>query len=122
MAESKLRIDERHEADVTVLTLTGEIRLDDGDLAFRRKIHELLANKRVKIVVDLGGVTTVDSSGVGMMVAKLKTVRENGGDLRIARLNSRGQQLFTLLKLRTAFEVFDDESTAVRSFGFRPGS
>jgi hypothetical protein len=56
-----------------------------------------------------------------MMAAKLKTVREVGGDVRLLNLNARGQRLFTLAKLRTAFETFDDEAAAVRSFGFRPG-
>jgi anti-sigma B factor antagonist len=120
MAESKLRIEERQVDDVTVLTLSGEMRLDDGDLAFRRKIHELVADQRVQIVVDLGGVTSIDSSGVGMMAAKLKTVRESGGDLRLLHLNARGQRLFTLAKLRTAFETFEDEASALRSFEYRP--
>ena len=120
MTESKLRIEERQVDDVTILTLSGEMRLDDGDLAFRRKIHELVASQRVRIVVDLGGVTMIDSSGVGMMAAKLKTVRESGGDLRLLHLNARGQRLFTLAKLKTAFETFEDEPTALRSFEFRP--
>jgi len=122
MAESKLRIDERVADDVTILTLAGEMRLDDGDLAFRRKIHELVAERRVKIVVDLGEVLSIDSSGVGMLAAKLKTVRESGGDLRLLHLNARGQRLFTLAKLRTAFETFDDEASALRSFEFRPSA
>src|SRR5215510_2811505 len=120
MPESKLRIEERQVDDVTILTLAGEMRLDDGDLAFRKKIHELVAEQRVKIVVDLGDVTMIDSSGVGMLAAKLKTVRESGGDLRLLHLNARGQRLFTLAKLRTAFETFDDEAAALRSFEFRP--
>jgi anti-sigma B factor antagonist len=120
MAEPKLRIDERVSDDVTILTLSGEMRLDDGDLEFRRKIHELIDRGCVRIIVDLNGVTSIDSSGVGMMAAKLKTVRESGGDLRLLHLNARGQRLFTLAKLRTAFETFDDEAAAIRSFQFRP--
>jgi len=120
MSASRLRIEERRAGDVTILTLMGEMRLDDGDLAFRRKIHDLIADQRVKIVVDLDGVTSIDSSGVGMMAAKLKTVRESGGDLRLLHLNARGQRLLTLAKLKTAFETFDDEQAALRSFEFRP--
>jgi anti-sigma B factor antagonist len=120
MADSRLHIDERAVDDVTILTLTGEMRLDDGDLVFRRKIHELLDQRRVKILVDLGGVSSIDSSGVGMMAAKLKTVRESGGDLRLLHLNARGHRLFTLAKLRTAFETFEDEASALRSFAWRP--
>ena len=119
MPDSKLAIDERDEGDVTVLTLTGEITLDDGDLSFRRHIHDLLDRGRTKIVVDLGNVTYIDSSGVGMMAAKLKTVRERGGDLRLARISRRSQRLLGMMKLLIAFETFDDEAGAVRSFAWR---
>ena len=122
MSDSKLHIDERQasDGDVTVLILTGEMLLDDGDLAFRKCIHDLLDRGRTKILVDLAGVTYIDSSGVGMMAAKLKTVREKGGDMRLLRLNSRGHRLFSVAKLHTAFEIFNDESMALRSFELRP--
>ncbi len=118
---SKLQIEERHVDDVTVLVLTGEMLLDDGDLAFRRQVNALVESGRVKILVDLAGVTQIDSSGVGMMVAQLKIVQKHGGDIRLLRLNPREQRLFGLLKLRTTFETFDDEALAVRSFTARPG-
>jgi anti-sigma B factor antagonist len=118
---SKLTIAEQSVEDVTVLTLTGEITLDDGDLAFRKKIHELIDRGQKKIVVDLGGVTYIDSSGVGMMAAKLKTVRDAGGALKVVQLTSRSQRLFGMLKILTAFETFPDVESAVRSFSWRPG-
>jgi anti-sigma B factor antagonist len=120
MSESKLRIEERPLNGVTMLVLTGEMLLDDGDLMFRRHIHELVDRGRVKILVDLAGVTYIDSSGVGMMAAKLKTVRDKGGDIRLLRLNSRGHRLFSVAKLHTAFEIFNDEAMAFRSFELRP--
>jgi len=120
MGDSKLHIDERQLDDVTLLVLTGEMLLDDGDLAFRRRIHELIERGRVKILVDLAGVTYIDSSGVGMMAAKLKTVRESGGDIRLLRLNARGNRLLSVAKLHTAFEIFQDETLARRSFEIRP--
>jgi anti-sigma B factor antagonist len=120
MSESKLRIEERPLNGVTLLVLTGEMLLDDGDLMFRRHIHELVDRGRVKILVDLAGVTYIDSSGVGMMAAKLKTVRDKGGDIRLLRLNSRGHRLFSVAKLHTAFEIFNDEAMALRSFELRP--
>jgi len=122
MAESKLHVEERLANDVTILTLSGEMVLDDGDLVFRKVIHDLVDRGRVKILVDIGGVTYIDSSGIGMMAAKLKTVRDKGGDLRLMHLNSRGGRLFGLLKLRTAFETFDDETMALHSFELRPRS
>jgi anti-sigma B factor antagonist len=121
VSDSKLHIDQRRINDVTLLVLTGQIVLDDGDLAFRRCIHDLIDRGETKILVDLAGVTYIDSSGVGMMAAKLKTVRDKGGDIRLIRLNSRGHRLFSVAKLHTAFEIFDDEAMALRSFELRPG-
>jgi anti-sigma B factor antagonist len=118
---SKLTIVEQPVEDVTILTLTGEITLDDGDLAFRKKIHELIDRGRTKIILDLGGVTYIDSSGVGMMAAKLKTVRDAAGTLKVVHMTSRSQRLFGMLKILTAFETFPDLESAVRSFSWRPG-
>jgi anti-sigma B factor antagonist len=119
---SKLQIEERHVDDVTVLVLTGQMLLDDGDLAFRKQVDALLNAGRVKLLVDLDGVDYIDSSGVGMMVAQLKATQRHGGDMRLLRLNSRGQRLFTLLKLRSTFESFDSEDIAMRSFAARPSA
>jgi anti-sigma B factor antagonist len=119
MTGSKLTIDERHASDVTVLVLTGQMLLDDGDLAFGRKIRDLVDRGLVKIVLDLGGVTYIDSSGVGMLVAKLKTLKEKGGDMRLLHLNRRAETLFGMLKLLVVFETFQDEDAAVRSFAQR---
>ena len=119
---SKLQIETRHVDDVSVLVLTGQMLLDDGDLEFRRQVDALLKSGRVKILVDLADVTHIDSSGVGMMVAQLKLVQRSGGDIRLLRLNSRGQRLFGLLKLRSTFETYDDEALAVRSFQRRPSA
>jgi anti-sigma B factor antagonist len=112
---SKLLIEERHVDDVTLLVLTGQMLLDDGDLAFKRQVDALLGSGRLKILLDLDGVDYIDSSGVGMMVAQLKAVQRGGGDIRLLRLNSRGQRLFSLLKLRSWFETFEDEALAVRA-------
>jgi anti-sigma B factor antagonist len=116
MAESKLTIDERQAGDVTVLLLTGQMLLDDGDLAFRKRIHDLIDRGFAKIVLDLGGVTYIDSSGVGMLVAKLKTLKEKGGDMKLLNLNRRAESLLGMLKLLILFETFQDEASAVRSF------
>ena len=116
---SKLDIQVREEGDVTVLTLVGQMTLDDGDLAFRKAVHELLDQKRTKLVADIGDVTYMDSAGVGMMAGKLKTVREHGGDLRLARISSKGQRLLGMMKLLIAFETHDTVESAVKSFAWK---
>jgi anti-sigma B factor antagonist len=120
MTDSALTIVERQVEDVVVLVLTGQMLLDDGDLLFGRRIRDLIDRGQVKILVDLGGVTYIDSSGVGMLVGKLQTVREKGGDIRLLHVTTRGQRLFGMLKILTLFEVFEDEMQAVGSFAARP--
>jgi anti-sigma B factor antagonist len=116
---SQLSIDERESGDVTILRLTGKILLDDGDLVFRQRIHDLAGRGRVKIIVDLGGVTYIDSAGIGMVVGKLKTVRERGGDMKLLSLNTRGLRIFGITKLLLVFETFENEEQAVKSFAFK---
>jgi anti-sigma B factor antagonist len=116
MTESKLTIAERQAGDVTILILTGQMLLDDGDLAFGKRIRDLIERGVAKVVVDLGGVTYIDSSGVGMLVAKMKSLKEHGGDMRLLNLNRRAESLLGMLKLLVVFETFQDEAAAVRSF------
>ena len=116
MTDSKLAIEERQTGDITVLVLKGQMVLDDGDLAFGRRIRDLVERGAVKVVLDLGDVTYIDSSGVGMLVAKLKTLKERGGDMRLLNLNRRAESLLGMLKLLVVFETFQDEAAAVRSF------
>jgi anti-sigma B factor antagonist len=78
--ESQLTITEHDAGDVTVLTMVGQVLLDDGDRAFRKVIHDLVDRGRVKVVLNMSGVTYIDSSGIGMIAAKLKTLIERKGD------------------------------------------
>ncbi len=116
---SKLTIAEHEADDVTVLTMTGQILLDDGDLAFRKRVHELIDRARVRLVLDMSGVTYIDSAGIGMIAGKLKTVREHGGDMKLANLSTRGQRVFGMAKLLMMFETFETEAEAVKSFAFK---
>ena len=118
---SRLQIAERGAGDVTILHLTGEITLDDGDLVYGRKINELLERNQTRILVDLSEVTRIDSSGIGMLAAKVKFVRDKGGDVRLLRLTNRTQNLVSMLKLTMVFETFEDEALALQSFARRPG-
>jgi anti-sigma B factor antagonist len=119
MSESKLTIEERQVGDVIVLVLAGQMLLDDGDLAFGKRIRELTERGVAKVVLDLGAVSYIDSSGIGMLVAKLKTLKEKGGDMRLLNLNRRAESLLGMLKLLVIFETFQDEAAAVRSFAQR---
>lgn len=119
-ASSKLQISEQQLGGVCVLTLSGEITVDDGDLAFRRCVNQVLAAGQRKIIVDLGNVTYIDSAGVGMIVAGSKSVQQHGGAMRLARLTARSHHLLAMLKLKFVCEIFDDVEAAARSFAWRP--
>ena len=118
MAEkaSKLAIEERQVGDVVVLSLKGEITLDDGELKFGRRIDDLLNTGRRKILLDLAGVTYIDSAGVGMMVFEYKAAHGSGGALKLLHLTGHSNRLLSTVKLKTIFEVFEDEGLAIRSF------
>ena len=114
--ESKLAIGERQVGDVVVVSLKGEITLDDGDLKFGRRIDDLLKKGLRKILVDLGGVTYIDSAGVGMMVFEFKAAHNSGGALKLLNLTGHSNRLLSTVKLKSVFEIFDDEALAIRSF------
>ena len=117
---SKLQITERHDGGVSVVTLSGELTLDDGDLAFGRYMDQMIAAGRRQFVVDLAEVTYIDSAGVGSLVSESKRLTEQGGAMRLARLTARSHHLFAMLKLKFVFEIYDEVEAAVRSFGWRP--
>ena len=99
-----------------MLVLTGQMTIDDGDLEFRKAVNEVVANGHVKLILDLSGVDYIDSSGIGMLVEKVNTVRHRHGDIKLVRLTRRTQSLLSTLKLAMVFETFDDEDSAVRRY------
>lgn len=111
-----LRIAERIVGDVTILDMTGRLVLDQGDAAFRDHITDLLARGQRQIVLNLQNVSYIDSAGVGVMVAKMLSVRRAGGDMKLLHLTARSNRVMTITKLLTVFEAFNDEQEAVRSF------
>lgn len=117
---SSLTIDEQTIGDVTILKLSGALLLDDGEVALRKSVQELLAKGRIKLILDLNGVSQVDSSGVAVLVVKLQAIRKLGGDIRLAHLSARYQRLLTTMRVLPLFNVFEDETAAVASYQAAP--
>jgi anti-sigma B factor antagonist len=113
---SGLTIDERTIGDVTVLKLSGALLLDEGEVALRTSVQQLMAKGRIKLVLDLERVTQVDSSGVAVLIVKLQAIRKLGGDIRLAHLTARYQRLLTTMRVLPLFNVFEDETAAVQSY------
>jgi len=102
---------------VRIVELSGKITIGSGDVKIRELIDESLAAGKKNIVLDLAGVSTIDSSGIGEMVACYTTVTKKGGHLKLLRLSPKINDILQVTQLITVFDVFDDEAEAVRSFG-----
>ena len=113
---SKLTIAAHEAGDVTILTLSGQILVDDGDIAIRKRVLELMAHGRVNVVLDLGGVTHIDSAGFGTIASKAKMLHDHQGGLKLLHVPPRSQRLLEVMRLHTTFEMFQDEDEAVKSF------
>jgi len=101
---------------VTVLDLSGRITLGEGSALLRTTIRELLDAQRFRILVDLGDINYIDSSGIGELVSAFTTVKNRGGELKLLHLTKKVHDLLQITKLYTVFDVHADEVTALRSF------
>lgn len=111
-----VKLTSRQVGDVTVIDAAGRITLGEGAIAFRETIRDMASKGNQKILLNLSDVTYIDSSGIGELVSGFTTVRNQGGQLKLVGLTKRVQDLLQITKLYTVFDVYDDESTAVRSF------
>ena len=115
-----LTIAERRVGDVTILELNGRLVLYEGEVEFRKHIDALVADGRVKVIVDLHDVDYIDSAGVGSLVAKYLSVRRKGGNVKLLHLSARSHRVMGITRLLSVFETFDAEDEALRSFDVPP--
>jgi len=113
---AQLNIKQRQAGDVMILDLDGEVRIGDSATALRSAIRELAATGNTKILLNLGGVRYIDSSGIGELIANYTTVGRNGGQLKLLNLTDKVQDLLVITKLLTVFDVYENETEALSSF------
>ena len=101
---------------VTIVDLSGRITLGEGSVVLRDLVRELLAKGNKKILLNLGDVTYIDSSGIGELVSAFTTVRNGGGELKLLNLTKKVHDLLQITKLYTVFDVRDDEAGAIKAF------
>ena len=101
---------------VAVLALSGDLMGGPDGAALHDQLQQLKANGRRQVVVDLDGVRLMNSSGLGMLIGALTTMRNAGGDLRLARVAERVQSLLMITKLAAIFQHYDTVEEAVASF------
>ena len=110
-----LDIAESVREDVVILTLKGRLTLGESNIV-RERITQLAAAGKHNIVVDLGGVEYIDSTGLGILVICFTSLKKQGGALKLVNPNKRNVELLLLTKLHTVFEVFNEVQDAVNSF------
>lgn len=111
-----LKATSRDAGAVAVVDISGRITLGDGSALLRKTIRGLLEEGRTRILLNLGDVDYIDSSGIGELVSGYSTVKGRGGELKLLNLSRRVRDLLQLTKLYTVFDVYSDEATALRSF------
>lgn len=111
-----MHIDKRVRDGITVLDVEGKVTIGKGDVALREAVQEALNAGASKILVGLGKVTTIDSSGVGELVSALTTVANRGGKLKLVNLPPKVNDILQITHLITVFEVFENENDALASF------
>jgi anti-sigma B factor antagonist len=111
-----MKANSRQVNGVTVVDMSGRITLGEGSVILRDTIRDLLSKGQKKILLNLGDVTYIDSSGIGELVSAFTSVRNQGGELKLLNLTKKVHDLLQITKLYTVFDIKDDEAVAVGSF------
>ena len=112
-----LKINVRELSNVVILDLEGRITIGEEATSLRDTIKELLDSGQKHILLNLGEVSYIDSTGLGQFVGSFATVTSRGGQLKLLNLQKKLQELMQITKLITVFEVYTNEMAALRSFG-----
>jgi anti-sigma B factor antagonist len=108
-----MKANSRQVNGVTVVDMSGRITLGEGSVVLRDTIRDLLSKGQKKILLNLGNVTYIDSSGIGELVSAFTSVRNQGGELKLLNLTKKVHDLLQITKLYTVFDIKDDETAAV---------
>ena len=106
----------RQVAGITIVDLSGRITLGEGSVVLRDTIRDVVSQGNKKILLNLGDVTYIDSSGIGELVSAFTSVRNQGGELKLLNLTKKVHDLLQITKLYTVFDIKDDEAAAVGAF------
>ena len=113
---AELNISERQSGDVTILDMDGKITIGEGSVALRTAIRRLLEEGKKKILLNLARVSYIDSSGIGELVSSYTAINKDGGELKLLNLTQKLQDLLTITKLLTVFDVYESETDSLASF------
>ena len=101
---------------ITILDLSGRITLGEGSITLRDSVRDVLAKGSKKILLNLGQITYIDSSGIGELVSAFTSVKNGGGELKLLNLTQKVHDLLQITKLYTVFDIWDAEASALSAF------
>jgi anti-sigma B factor antagonist len=111
-----LTIASREVDGVTVLDLSGRITLGEGSVQLREAIRDLIGKGQKNILLNMGDVNYIDSSGLGELVSAFTTSKNQGAALKLLSLTKKVKDVLQLTKLYTVFDIYDDEASAIASY------
>jgi anti-sigma B factor antagonist len=111
-----MTIDQRAVGAVTVLDLSGRLVFGEGSGLLKDKVQSLIFQGQKQILVNLAGVSYMDSAGLGELIASRTTVARQEGTIKIANLTKRVSDLLAIAKVSTVFDVYETEADALKSF------
>jgi len=104
------------EENVFVIKITGELMAGQDSEKLRNVVDETIQSEQVNVVVDMEEVNWMNSSGLGMLISALTSLRSSGGDMKLANLSERLKRPMQITKLDTVFQDFDSVAEAVKSY------
>jgi anti-sigma B factor antagonist len=113
---AELELNERQAGDVTILDMSGSVRMGEGAVSLRNSIRGLSDEGKKKILLNLAGVKNIDSSGIGELIANYTTISRDGGQLKLLNLTDKIRDLLVITKLLTVFDSYENEAEALSSF------
>jgi anti-sigma B factor antagonist len=111
-----MKLSSRDENGITILEPKGKMMGGPDTDMFHDKLHELVNQNKKKVIIDLANVEWMNSRGLGILISGLTTMRNNGGELKLACVTNKIESLLTITRLITAFENYDSVEEAVKSF------
>ena len=111
-----MKLSAREDQGIVILEPKGKIMGGPDATVLHDKLHELINQGKKKVIIDLAKVDWMNSTGLGILISGLTTMRNNGGELKLSNVTEKIQSLLTITKLITIFETFDTVDQAVESF------
>jgi anti-sigma B factor antagonist len=111
-----MKIGRHEEGSIVVIEPKGKITIGEGDVLLREEITRLLGEDKKQLVLDLGGISYMDSAGVGELVSVYTSVKNRGGELKLSCLTKKIKDLLQITQLMTIFDTYETTQEAVSAF------